>query len=242
MLISPKHKFIFFKPMKCAGSSIEASLYEHCTKDAICTGGVNLQKTGWEYIPQNNGDRDTTFFHGHTWPELLWQRFKRSDFSDYKKITVVRNPWDQLVSYYWWNHQAIKEQFPSLAINEDDSRAKVQSKFYSYISKDMWSKGYKNKSEYIWGSPLGFISSINESFIVDDITDYLVFENLNDQFTKLCSEIGITDPFLKKLKSHHRNAADHYSDYYNPDAAELVATYYKKTIEAFNYKFEGANR
>ena len=39
MLISPKNKFIYFKPMKTAGSSIEKSLLRYCSNWALCTGG-----------------------------------------------------------------------------------------------------------------------------------------------------------------------------------------------------------
>ena len=38
MIISPKHKFIFFKPMKTAGSSVEHSKIQNCGPDALATG------------------------------------------------------------------------------------------------------------------------------------------------------------------------------------------------------------
>ena len=38
MIISHKHKFIFLKTIKTAGTSIQAALEEHCGKDDIITG------------------------------------------------------------------------------------------------------------------------------------------------------------------------------------------------------------
>ena len=38
MIISHKHKFIFFKSKKTAGSSIQVTLAKHCGEDDIITG------------------------------------------------------------------------------------------------------------------------------------------------------------------------------------------------------------
>ena len=38
MIISHKHKFIFFKTRKTAGSSIQVTLAKHCGEDDIITG------------------------------------------------------------------------------------------------------------------------------------------------------------------------------------------------------------
>ena len=60
--------------MKCAGSSIEQALLDHCTEDALCTGGVNLEKTDWEYPPRNNSDEEYTKFKDFQIPDLDLQR------------------------------------------------------------------------------------------------------------------------------------------------------------------------
>ena len=38
MIVSHKHKFIFFKTRKTAGSSIQVALAKHCGEDDIITG------------------------------------------------------------------------------------------------------------------------------------------------------------------------------------------------------------
>ena len=37
MIISPSHGFIFFKPLKSAGSSVEYALAQHCAEGDLIT-------------------------------------------------------------------------------------------------------------------------------------------------------------------------------------------------------------
>ena len=106
MLISPDHKFIFFKSMKTASSSVEFSLLQICGENALCVGGTP-EEASQGYVAKNNTFVDDGFiverFHSHAWPDLFYEQIANPEFfKDYKKITVIRNPWDALVSWYWW--------------------------------------------------------------------------------------------------------------------------------------------
>ena len=87
MIISPKHKFVFFKPMKTAGTSVELALLEKCSTDVLCTGGAPLPKSlEWTYEPINNKTEEgLDRFNTHTGPELFLSRLAKPNvFKNYK--------------------------------------------------------------------------------------------------------------------------------------------------------------
>ena len=46
-------------------------------------------------------------YHSHTSPQML-KRVSGKNFDSYFKFTIVRNPWDALVSYFWWTFYGFK--------------------------------------------------------------------------------------------------------------------------------------
>jgi hypothetical protein len=67
------------------------------------------------------------------------------------------------------------------------------------------------------------------------------YENLEDDFGKICKMIGI--PILSLS---HTNTAEmrtgeprkHYSYYYDDELKDIIAKLYKKDIDYFNYDFK----
>jgi len=61
------------------------------------------------------------------------------------------------------------------------------------------------------------------------------FENLHEDFTKICEKIGFERTRLKKIGASRHS---HYSEYYDEETEHIVAEQVKKDIELFGYKFE----
>jgi len=101
MIVSHKHKFIFFKPHKVAGTSVHLALSEFCGKDDIITrlGIFRADHDQTEYKPVS---RNESVFTNHSTPEELRSKMPEI-YSKYTKITIVRNPWDAAASAYWWH-------------------------------------------------------------------------------------------------------------------------------------------
>ena len=69
MIVSHKHKFIFLKTRKTAGSSIQVTLAEHCGEDDIITGQYRL---GIDDGSHSAGLNMNKFFTNHPHPELKY--------------------------------------------------------------------------------------------------------------------------------------------------------------------------
>lgn len=91
MIISHRHKFIFIKTRKTAGSSIEKYLINYLGPDDICTGS-DSDGTPRLNTSERNGHR------GHKWIQANYP----NEFDTYFKFAVERNPWDKLVSLYFF--------------------------------------------------------------------------------------------------------------------------------------------
>lgn len=83
MLVSHSHKFIFIKPKKVAGSSIQAYLARFC-KDGIIHSRDPKSHMKAVDVKKLVGDE-------------IW--------NSYLKVTAVRNPWDKTVSLYFWRRR-----------------------------------------------------------------------------------------------------------------------------------------
>lgn len=92
MIISHKHRFIFVKTFKTAGTSIEIYLSQHCGPFDVLTPIVPHVEP---HQPRNHDG----FFNHITAAEI---RAAVGDIWDsYFKFCVERNPWDKTLSYYY---------------------------------------------------------------------------------------------------------------------------------------------
>ncbi|MBW0145111.1 sulfotransferase family 2 domain-containing protein [Sphingomicrobium clamense] len=115
MIISHRHRFIFIKTMKTAGTSVEMALSKHCGPDDVITAisdadEKDRERLGYpgaqnELIPQTNKDRSLgrqRRFFNHMAATAVRANVPRDVWNDYFKFTVERNPFDKAVSHYFW--------------------------------------------------------------------------------------------------------------------------------------------
>jgi len=94
MIISHLHKYAFFHAPKCAGTSISVNLAKHTGDADIVTPHSHIPHSDhdWNEVKGKNRGRHST----HTKPiECVFPE-------SYLKISIKRNPWDQVVSYWFW--------------------------------------------------------------------------------------------------------------------------------------------
>jgi hypothetical protein len=118
MIISHKHKFIFIKTAKTAGTSLEIALSAICGKDDVISkilpedekirqelgfrGAQNYQiplmDCVWRDIPRLLHRRKRLIFFNHASAQHIKRHVKPEVWNDYYKFCFERNPWDKLIS------------------------------------------------------------------------------------------------------------------------------------------------
>ena len=238
MIVSHKNKFIFFKPLKVAGTSIEALLSHSTGPVDLVTGSSYEYDIKKGFVQKNNIDTNSIGlkslkFHSHTYPEMLYKK-TNSKWEDYYKITAVRNPWDVCVSYYWW---CMSEKNLPCKILESDGKHDYLRKFRMWLLSPISIDMFESSSE-VYPSMISFLSKTNELYLTEDIDYTIKFENLNIDIDEVFLNLGISKKNkIKKFKSHTRNNKHHYSYYYDNLTASVVYKEFEKTISKFNYKF-----
>ncbi len=246
MIISHKNKFIFIKPTKVAGSSIEIALSKWCGEKDIITPQGSFDSKGDESFYNNLG-RNYKGFHGHISAEEIKKKVGKDIWNNYFKFTIIRNPWDVVVSsYFHEKYKTISREFSYKNLKEkikikDIISGKIFKKAMNFIKLNLkrrvsvknfddfvnfFVKNLKNNSEFYFDS--------NGSPVADF---YIKYENLEDDYKKVCEIIGIPYEKLPKLKTKQRKIKKRYSEYYCQKTKEIIADKFKKEIEYFGYEF-----
>ena len=176
------------------------------------TGGMSLKT---ELLHRRNFPNEG--YGGHRRRASYYNKNNKNHF----KFTFVRNPWDRFVScYFYFKKYGRRLGFDELT-GEIVNRYSNFNEFCLNLNKallNIKSPHFKQMSFWI-DSPIDFIGR---------------FENLQEDFNKICDKIGIPQQTLPhNNKSNHK----HYTEYYNDETREIVAQQYAKDIEHFDYKF-----
>jgi Sulfotransferase family len=112
MIISHKHKFIFVHVPKTGGTSITFSLINHLgPKDVVMGCLPPFEKLSWE--SKKNGG-----LHKHSKAFEINNSMGKS-FDDYYSFAFIRNPYDLIVSqYYWWRTTDAKWNKTAIKLKE----------------------------------------------------------------------------------------------------------------------------
>jgi hypothetical protein len=232
MIVSHKHRFIFLKTKKTAGTAIEAALSELCGPDDVITPYREESEQDRKGLPPQNFRID----HPMKPKRSLWRRLMRRPeryyhptvgyyehmpaglvrayvgekvWRDYYKFAFDRNPWDRQVSWYLYKTKS-KRTRPSF-------EQFMKSRRRAYVD---------NYAIYTIGGELA----------VDQLGRY---ESLQEGLDNALGVIGIARPVSVRPVNVTPNKDDtrDYRSYYSPEIKELVAEWYKPEIGLLGYEF-----
>lgn len=243
MIICHRHRFIFIKTRKTAGSSVEIALSRVCGEGDVVT--PLIERLGEEEARRAEGGfgpagyRKTIGEHRgfREWKRLLLYGRRASRFGEhepaaairervgpqiwdsYYKLSLERNPWDRAVSrYYWqkhrWERKRRKKRFPAIG------------EYLQWLEREKphW---ISNWSHY----------AIGDELAVDGM---LFYETLSADLEALRETLAVdADLSLPRTraKSGYRDKRRHYSELLDADDRALIARLCAREIEAFGYVF-----
>jgi len=133
MIVSHRHKFIFIKPMKVGGSAVEATIHPHLGEED--TVSTSLSYSQWRdedefEIRRRNCPED---IGAHATPHLVRSLVGEKVWTEYFKFSVVRNPWDMVVSAYWFRRS---QHNPSSSFDAFVRAGQNPQAAYWYLDKE----------------------------------------------------------------------------------------------------------
>jgi Sulfotransferase family len=195
-MISDTHKFIFIHINKTGGTSIEKVFEPNADQEDV------------QY------KHDSVAFYSRTFPD---------QFRTYFKFAFARNPWDWLVSRYFWSKD--RQRLFDYSFDEFLRRLKNRIRL---SERALWLEdALKPQLDRL---------TIRGAIALDFVGR---FENLQSDFDLVCSRLR-TEP--RTLP--HVNKANHarYADYYSEENRKIVEQLYAIDIATFGYHFEDAPR
>ncbi|NEQ54683.1 MAG: sulfotransferase family protein, partial [Leptolyngbya sp. SIO3F4] len=137
-------------------------------------------------------------------------------YKEYYKFTFIRNPWARAHSWYK-NVMRDKYHRDALGIPEDCS-------FKQFL--------FDHPNQWALASQLCWLLDSRGNISFDFIGR---FENLIEDFAKVCDDLGIKDKSLPKLLTNGKRT--HYPDSYDDEMKDFVARLYKDEIKLFGFEF-----
>lgn len=227
MIISHRHKFIFIKTPKTAGTSIEIGLSSVCGPEDIITpispedettrkqlgypGPQNYQipfskysKGDW-YRLITTGKRRKFFHHANS---LFIRSIMGTDiWNSYYKFTFERNPWDKVISHYYYRYKT--DPRPSLDEYILSGSASRVMKF------DMYSQ--------------------HSEILVDRV---FRFEKISEALSEIETKLSLPHKLvLPNSKGHYRKDKRNYREIISPEGREKIARIAAREIAHFGYEW-----
>ena len=205
MIISHKHKFIFFAVPKTATHAIREALRQHLAPDDW------EQQTlfGKQYLPFPEIAR---MQHGHIAAVQIRPHLDPAVWEDYFKFGFVRNPFDRFVSTCFFLNRdnpgfaesAVTFMKQALSVRRFRERVLVRPQYRQLVNE---------RGEIA----LNFVGR---------------YEDLQQSYDEICNRLDLpTTELGRKNPSQHRA----YTSYYDDELQQIVAAYYADDFRVFGY-------
>ena len=205
MIISHKHRFIFFAVPRTATHAVRQALRPYLDED----DWEQQALFGKQSIPV---PEVAAIGHGHVSFQQIRACLPVEALSSYFKFGFVRNPFDRFVSTCFFlnrhNQRFVgnEVEFMRQAINKVRFRQRVLA-----------------RPQY------RLLTDEHDRLMMDYVGRY---ETLQESFDEICRQTGLTPSILsRKNESQHQR----YECYYDASLKESVVEYYRKDFQLFGY-------
>ncbi|MCP5071819.1 MAG: sulfotransferase family protein [Rhodobacteraceae bacterium] len=215
MIISHGRQYIFVHIPKTGGTSLSLALEARAMKDDILIGDTPKAKRRRRRL---QGVKSSGRLWKHARVRDVYGLVDQAQIEAYFVFTMVRNPWDRMVSYYHWlREQGFEHPAVKLAKSSGFSTFLNHPATIASLSEDG-----------------------NRSYVSDrDGTDrcdlYLRLEHLTGDISKLEAGIRIKLPPLQHVNRSERGG---YRQYYTDRDSALIGEVFAEDVARFGYRFD----
>lgn len=215
MIISHGRKYIFVHIPKTGGTSLSLALEAKAMKDDVLIGDTP------KAINRRNRIKDVKT-SGHLWKHSrltdIYGLVTQEQIQSYFVFTIIRNPWDRMVSYYHW----LKDQkfdHPAVKCAHDHS-------FSEFLSDPATRQSLQNDAVE------NYISDCNGA---DCCNFYLRLEFLQQDIKVMEQQLDVK---LADIPHDNQSIRDKdYTGYYDAQTRDIIGTVFADDIDKFNYSF-----
>jgi hypothetical protein len=230
MILSHKYRFIFIKTNKTAGTSIEIALSKFCGETDI----ISPNEAEDEILRRDMGGRPPQHYLSplpdyrlidiyryiarrrkkhrfyHHMPAFEIKALVGDDiWNNYYKFCFERNPWDRVISFYYWRLKKNPNQTLTEFID-------------SGILQTLQDFGYR-------------LYTIDDAIAVDRVC---LYENLEQEMEAVRNRLNLPEKLvIPKAKASRRQDKRHYRDIISPEDRDKIAKIFSREIELFGYSF-----
>lgn len=214
MIISPARNFIFVHVPKTGGTSLALALEGRAHRDDILIGDTPKAKRRRKRL--NTAKADGRLWKHSTLADingLVPLEFVKSAFC----VTLVRNPWDRLVSYYQW-----------LRVQTFDHPAVERARTLNF------SKFLQSPNTQASLAAASYASYMTAADGLEQAQLFIRLEHFEEDSRPFWDHLGFT------LQLPHENASEREADYrayFSGADAEIVERICQPDIQRFGYRF-----
>lgn len=219
MLISHRHRFIFLKPKKTAGTSVEMWLEPLCappghtpteTTEPVITefGIVGGRRTGAS---------EMYTYWNHISATQLRDLIGKDIFDSYTKVATVRNPYDMLISAFH-HFELPRSKAAELSVEE------VVERFRNWLKQQL--PGYFSNTPLLMvGRKMCVEFPIRYEHIHADVSAFLAHVGVD------VGQLGV----LPSTKRMYRSQDISFSAYFDAECIALVQKHARRDFDLFGY-------
>jgi hypothetical protein len=217
VLVSHDHKFIYLKTIKTAGTSVEAALEPFCTPP----GHVVSERTSAIVSPHgivgSRGDDAGGEYYHHMTAAQVKAKVGDTVWDQYYKICNVRNPFDKVVSQFWF------------LLDPEEKERLYEAGFDA--AREAFVAWVGEETSLGNDAPMFSIGNVR---VVDAIIRY---ESIEADLKKVLDTLGLPMVELARLKGNRRAHRDRpFQDYYDQKTADIVVRKFKIHFDTLGYR------
>lgn len=212
MIISHKHRFIFFAVPKTATHAVRKTLRNHLATDDW------EQQTlfGKQLLPI---PELAAIGHGHISARQVKPHLTDETWNTYFKFSFVRNPFDRFVSACFF-------------LNRE--RPNFERTAPAFMKQAIKRSRFQQRA---LGLPQAhFLTDSGGELAMDYVGRY---ETLQESIDFICDRIGVPSSDLSRKNASQHHA---YTKYYDGELRNLVGNFYQDDLRLFSYAFEPVAR